>query len=226
MNRTGMKSMIAAILIIVANVGLFLFTDTFSAAFWISYVFIMLAAVITSYVEIFYINNKPYPQVYEISGVTGCYLVVAIIAGLISSKALWLFPSVAFFIQLIIFGAFLATFLLVMIHGSHVSEQQATRSTQIMNFKFILEKMKSAASNMDYSDPQRKTVMHAYDALAGGQVASREDVVDIEESIIRLIDDLKGAIQDKNETRINDLCKQIEDLSEERNSKLRIKQPF
>ena len=57
MNRTVMKSIVAAILILVANIGLFLFGDSFGAVFWISYIFTMIAALIASYVEIFYINN-------------------------------------------------------------------------------------------------------------------------------------------------------------------------
>ena len=80
MNRTVMKSIVAAILIVVANIGLFLFGNSFGSVFWISYIFTMLAAIIASYVLIFYINNRPYLQVYEISAVTVAYLVVPLVA--------------------------------------------------------------------------------------------------------------------------------------------------
>ena len=226
MNRTIMKSIVAAILIIVANIGLFLFGDTFNTTFWISYVFMMLAALIASYVEIFYINNRSYLQVYEISAITIAYLVIALIAGIICKNFLFLWPARAFFIQLCIVAFYAVAFLFVVIHGSHVKEQQQTRSTDLMNFKYILDMMKSATSKMEYSDPLRKTVMHAYDSLASGQVTSNEVVFDVEKGILESVEALGGAISSKDNDKITELCKKIEDLADERKRKLSLKRPF
>ena len=225
-NRTFIRGIIAVILILMGNVGLFLFSATFTMTFWICYAFMMLAALITAYVEIFYINKKPFPIVYEVTGVTVFYLIVELIAGTVCKTALWFLPARAFFIQFSIFCLFLVAFLFVVLHGSHIGEQQAVRSKQLINFKYILESMKSAVADMDYANPQRKTVMHAYDSLASGQVTSREDVVDLEENILNSIESLKEAINENNQGKIEELCKQIEKLSDERKRKLSIKAPF
>lgn len=226
MNRTVMKSIVAAILIVVANIGLFLFGNTFGSVFWISYIFTMIAALIASYVLIFYINEKPYIQVYEISAVTTAYLVLAVIAGFICRNFLFLWPVRAFFIQLCILALFGVAFIFVMIHGSHVAEQQQTRSTDLMNFKYILDNMKSAVSKVDYSNPQRKALMHAYDSLASGQVTSNEVVFDVEKGILDAVEALKNAITNGDSAKIEELCKTIEDLAEERKRKLSLKRPF
>ncbi|SCZ78989.1 hypothetical protein [Pseudobutyrivibrio xylanivorans] len=226
MSRTFMKGIVAAIIIVVANVGLFLFNNTFTHTFWISYTFMMMAALITAYVEVIYVNKKQILHAYEISAVTGFYFVVAFIAGLISIKVLWLIPARAFFLQFVIFALYLVAYLVVSMHGSHVNEQQATRTTDLMNFKYILDNMKSAASKMEYSHPQRKMVMHAYDSLASGQVASSEQVFDIENSITEAVEELKAAITGKDDEKVEKLCKRIEELSDERKSKLTARRPF
>ena len=226
MNRTTMKSIVAAILIVVANIGLFLFERTYGATFWISYVFMMLAALIASYVLIFHINNKPYVLVYEISAVTVFYLVVAFIAGTVCRHFLVLWPSRAFFTQLCIAAFYAVAFLFVSIHGSHVREQQQVRSTDLMNFKYILDLMKDATSKMEYSNPQRKMVMHAYDSLASGQVTSNEVVFDVEKGILESVEALKGAITSNDSAKVDELCKKIEELADERKRKLSLKRPF
>ena len=226
MSRKVMKSIVAAILIIVANIGLFLFGDTFNSTFWISYVFMMAAALVASYVLIFFVDEKPYLQVYEISAITVFYLVVAFIAGIICKNFLFLWPARAFFIQLCIAALYAVAFLFVSIHSSHVSQQQATRATDLMNFKYILDLMKGAVSKMEYANPQRKMVMHAYDALASGQVSSNEVVFDIEKGILEAVESLKSAITNNDSAKIEELCKTIENLADERKSKLSLKRPF
>ncbi|MCR5557596.1 MAG: hypothetical protein K6F75_08595 [Butyrivibrio sp.] len=226
MNRTVMKSIVAAILIVVANIGLFLFGDSFNSAFWISYVFMMLAAIVASYVLIFHINGKPYLQVYETSAITVFYLVIAFIAGIICKNFLFLWPARVFFIQLCIAALYAIAFLFVGIHGSHVSEQQQVRSTDLMNFRYILDLMKEATSRMEYSNPQRKMVIHAYDSLASGQVTSNEVVFDVEKGILESVEALKGAITSNDSAKVDELCKKIEELADERKRKLSLKRPF
>ena len=82
------------------------------------------------------------------------------------------------------------------------------------------------ASKMEYANPQRKMVMHAYDSLASGQVTSNEQVFDIENSITEAIEELKTAISGKDEEKVEMLCKRIEELSDERKSKLTARRPF
>ena len=226
MNRTSMKCIVAAILIIVANFGLFLFTDSFGVVFWISYVFMMLAALIASYVLIFHIANKPFPLGYEQAGITVFYLVAAFLVGIVSKNLLFLWPARAFFLQFCVFALFLVAFLFASIHGSHVTEQQQIRSTDLMNFKYILDLMKGAVSKMDYTNPQRKMVMHAYDSLASGQVTSNEVVFDVEKNILEAVEALKGAITSNDSAKVEELCNQIENLADERKSKLSLKRPF
>ena len=226
MGKTFVKGIVAAIIIIGANVGLFAFTDTYSTSFWISYAFIMLATIITAYIEVIYVSKETCLHAYEVSAITLLYLVAASIAGVKCFLTFGLFPIRTFFIQFAIFAVFLILLMVDSFHSSQVKDQQAKRSTELTNFRYILENMKSAASKMDYSNPQRKMVMHAYDSLASGQVSSKEIVFDIENSIIDAIEELKSAITNKDDEKVNELCSRIEELSEERKSKLIARRPF
>ncbi len=226
MSRRIMKGIIAGILILIANVGLFLFSATFTATFWICYFFTMLAAIIATYVEIVHVENKPVMYVYEVSAVTGLYLVVQLIAGSLCRNFLFLFPIRAFFIQFCILAAYLIMLLFVSIHGSHVSEQQQVRGRAQVNFRYILEAMKSAMAKMEYSNPQKKMVQHAYDSLASGQVMSGEVVYDIEQQMIATIDELGKAITAKDDVKVSELCNTLENLADQRKTKLNVKNPF
>lgn len=226
MSRTAMKSMVAAILIILLNIGLFLFGFVASATFWISYIFMMLAALIASYVLIFYVNNKPHILVYELGAITVFYLFLAFITGIVSKNLLFLFPARAFFLQLCVFAFYCIAFLIAVIHGSHVGEQQQARATDIINFKYVLDQMQSAVSQMEYTHPLRKTVLHAYDSLASGQIRSNTEAFEVERNILDSVAALKTAITGKDDTKIQELCGVIETLAEERKHKLNMKSPF
>ena len=86
--------------------------------------------------------------------------------------------------------------------------------------------MKNAMSKVAFDAPYKKTVEHAYDALASGQTASSPDVEDVEKSILEAINRLDGVLDAGNEDEITSACREIEKLANERKAKLAVKANF
>ena len=96
MDRKVMKAIIALVIIIVANVGIFVLGDDFTTTFWIGYVYTMIAALLTMYVEIFFVAKEQLIFSYPISTVTFLYLGVQIISFIVCTLLLWTFPLFVF----------------------------------------------------------------------------------------------------------------------------------
>lgn len=221
-----MKAIIALVIILVANIGIFVLGSDFTASFWIGYVYTMLAAVITTYVEIFFAPKEELIFRYPISTVTFVYLVVQIVAFIIGSLLLWMFPLLVFFVQLCIVAAYIVLFMSVLLHNTTTKEQQEIRAKDIVNFKYILDTMNTVISKVTYVDPSRKLIQHAYDALASGQVKSDLSVMDIEQQILTAIGNLDSAVVEQNAADIKTICDEIEYLAAERKRRLSQRVPF
>ena len=221
-----MKAIIALVIILVANIGIFVLGSDFTASFWIGYVYTMLAAVITTYVEIFFAPKEELIFRYPISTVTFVYLVVQIVAFIIGSRLLWMFPLLVFFVQLCIVAAYIVLFMSVLLHNTTTKEQQEIRAKDIVNFKYILDTMNTVISKVTYVDPNRKMLQHAYDSLASGQVKSDISVMDIEQQILAAIGRVDLAIGEQNAAEIKAGCDEIEYLAAERKRRLSQRVPF
>ena len=221
-----MKAIIALVIILVANIGIFVLGSDFTASFWIGYVYTMLAAVITTYVEIFFAPKEELIFRYPISTVTFVYLVVQIVAFIIGSLLLWMFPLLVFFVQLCIVAAYIVLFMSVLLHNTTTKEQQEIRAKDIVNFKYILDTMNTVISKVTYVDPNRKMLQHAYDSLASGQVKSDISVMDIEQQILAAIGSVDLAIGEQNAAEIKAGCDEIEYLAAERKRRLSQRVPF
>ncbi|MBD5444016.1 MAG: hypothetical protein HDR29_00510 [Lachnospiraceae bacterium] len=216
MSRKILKLLIAIVILLVANIGIFTFVKDFMIVFWISYVFAMIACGISIYVEVFSAVKEKLIFRYSISAVTYLYLVVAVAAAYISAHVLILFPLTAFMIQLAILAAYIVCLLAVLINNSAIKEQQQERGRDIANFEYIKNLMNTVISKVPYGDPDRKTIQHAGDAIASGQVRSSEATYELEQQMILHIENLDKAVSENDRSRISEFCKQIEAAAEAR----------
>lgn len=226
MNRKILKGLIAIVIILVANVGIFILGSNFSAAFWINYIFAMIAALLTVYVEIFFIRKEELIYRYPISTVTYLYLSVELIVVVVTGNFLNQWVLTSFMIQLGMLALYIVALLSVLLHNTATKEQQEIRSKDIVNFRYIVDSMNAVISKMTYADPNRKLLQHAYDSLASGQVKSDMSVYDLEQQIISLIGSLDQAVSNQQQEQIIVSCKQIEAVAEERKRRLGQRLPF
>ena len=226
LDRKMMKAIIALVLILVSNIGIFVLGSDFTASFWVGYIFTMISALIVTYVEIFYADKEQLIFRYPISAVTFVYLAVQIFAFIIGSSLLWMFPLFVFFSQLCIIAAYIVLLMLALMHNSTTKEQQEIRAKDIVNFKYILDTMNTVISKVTYVDPNRKLIQHAYDSLASGQVKSDLSVMDLEQQILTAIGNLDSAVGEQNVAGIKASCDEIEYLAAERKRRLSQRVPF
>lgn len=226
MNRKLLKGLIAIVIILVANVGIFMLGSNFTVAFWINYAFVMIAALVTVYVEIFFVRKEELIYRYPVSTVTYLYLGFELIVVIVTSYFLRDWVLTSFMIQLTIFAVYIVALLSVLLHNTATKEQQVIRSKDIVNFRYIVDSMNAVILKMTYADPNRKLIQHAYDSLASGQVKSDMSVYDLEQQIISLIGTLDQAVANQQQEQIIANCKQIETASEERKRRLSQRLPF
>lgn len=226
MNRKLLKGLIAIVIILVANVGIFMLGSNFTVAFWINYAFVMIAALVTVYVEIFFVRKEELIYRYPVSTVTYLYLGFELIVVIVTSYFFRDWVLTSFMIQLTIFAVYIVALLSVLLHNTATKEQQEIRSKDIVNFRYIVDSMNAVILKMTYADPNRKLIQHAYDSLASGQVKSDMSVYDLEQQIISLIGTLDQAVANQQQEQIIANCKQIETASEERKRRLSQRLPF
>jgi hypothetical protein len=226
MSRKLIKGIIALVILLVANVGIFTIGHRFLATFWISYIFAMIAALLTVYVEIFYAMKEKLIFRYPISAVTFFYLAVELVAAFICTNFFSFWVMFSFLLQLFILAAYIVAFFSVMLHNQTTKEQQEVRGRDIVNFKYIVESMNGVINKMPYSHPKRKLVQHACDALASGQVRSDKSVYDLEQQILSAISGLEQAVKEDNSEKIENLCREIENAADERKRRLSQRAPF
>ena len=226
MDRKVMKAIIAGVIILVANVGIFVLGSDFTTTFWIGYVYTMAAALLTVYVEIFFVAKEELIFRYPISTVTFVYLAVQIVSFIICTLLLWRFPLFTFILDLCILAAFIVMLMSVLLHNSTTEEHKTVRAKDIVNFKYILDTMNSVISKVTYADPNRKILMHAYDSIASGQAKSDISVMDLEQQMLTVIGQLDAAVSAKDAGAVKTKCDEIEYLAAERKRRLSQRVPF
>lgn len=216
MKRSLMKALIALIIIVCTNVAIFLIWDDFFVTFWICYAFSMLAALITTYIEVFFAQREKLIFRYPVSAVTFLYLIVTLVFSHLALLCLSEFVLFVSLVQLFIFATYLILLLSVFIHNSTTREQQTVRGVDISNFRYILNCMNAIISKTEYADPNRKLLQHAYDSLASGQIKSSEAAQVVEQKILNILDSLEGAVANKDTAEIQSLCTKLEEAAQER----------
>lgn len=216
MDRRILKLLIAFVLILTANIGIFVLGSDFETTFWISYVYAMIAAVVSTYVLIFSSVREKLLFRYPIQAVTCVYLGVELAVALLVTWLLSSKPLFAFMIQLVILALYIVGLLSVMVNNSFIQEQQQIRGVDIANFEYIVNLMKEVVSKVPYADPDRKVIQHAADSVASGQVRSGEAVYDLEQRMISQIEELREAVLQKNREKVLAACSSIEASAEER----------
>ena len=131
-------------------------------------------------------------------------------------------PVVSFIIQAVILAAFVVVFYSLKKMNQTIDRNEAERSQDLIHFTILVESMKDLLNKVDYSAPYKKTVEHAYDALAGSPAKSSQNAYEIECAILSLMDQLKQEISANNEEAIRSLCSEIENRVADRNRCLRL----
>lgn len=216
MKKNVMKGMISLIVILFTNLAIFLILDDFNEAFWICYIFAMIAALITTGMEIFYGKKEALIFKYPVMAVTYLYSVVAIVVAVATYNLLQDHLLPLFLINLFVFALYLTTMLGTSIHNTAVKEQQAVRGRDIIAFKYVLDRMQAVIANVKYEDVNYKKMKHAYDSLASGQVQSNDMARVVENKMVDMINMLDEAVKNNNQEMVSDLCHQLELAAEER----------
>lgn len=220
----GIKLFLAAVFIILLNVGLFSFASISLTSFWISWVFIHIAFVITVCILVLSVSEqKKLFFAYSESAITTYYFLIELVAGLVMIFQFAFLPVVAFVVQMIILAAFGMAFVSTKMMNKNIDREEKVREVELYQFKSLLESMKDVQMQIDYSAPYKKIVEHAYDAMAASQVKSSPEVREIEQYIMELIGQLKQSVIAGDEKEVCDLCKSIENAVAKRNRELRIK---
>lgn len=221
------KGISTLVVFIVLNVIIFVVAEDMEGAFWPSYIFFFIAFLIFAFIAV-YLSETTKKRIlgYPLIIGAGVYVAVETFLALIFMLAAYELVVPAILIQLVV----LAVFALLLFTDEFVSKEihkkEQVRGTDLMNFRFILEKMKLVQQRVEYSAPYRKTIEQAYDSLAGGQVTSTPEVKDLESSILTKIDQLSGAVDRREADVIQSICSEIINLSRDREMRLKLRQPF
>lgn len=216
MKNNVMKGLISLIVILFTNLAVFLILDDFNEAFWICYVFAMIAALIATGVEIFYTKKEALIFKYPVMAVTYLYSIVAVVVAVATYKLLQDNLLPLFLINLFAFAFYLTVMLGTSIHNNTIKEQQAVRGRDIIAFKYVLDRMQAVIANVKYEDVNYKKMKHAYDSMASGQVQSNDMARVVENKMLDMINMLDEAVNNKNQEMVADLCHQLELAAEER----------
>lgn len=218
--------MVSLIIIILINIGIFIAADDYSVLFWVNYSFFMTALLASTYIICFFAPKEELMNKMNISISIGLFLTAETIAALLCSFLAAENWGISVIIHLIILGLFIIIFYSTLSANSFIKQQQEKRKVELMDFKYILEKMKNIQRQVPYSASYKKEIDIAYDSLSSGQTSSSVEVEPIEKEIIAAIDVLNDAVIDKDEQLIVSTCNKLNQLSYERNSKLKLRSNF
>lgn len=223
MNKKIPKLIGAILFLILINIGLFSLAAIKLTAFWISWIFIHIAFLIFAGILIFSApEQKKLKFAYSEAAIAAYYLIIEVVAGFVLLTYFAFFPVISFVIQTVILAVFLVVFFSLKKMNKDIDRREEAGKADLHKFQAILEFMKDVQNQVDYSAPYRKTIQHAYDAISGSQVKSSASVYEVEEKIWNLIEQLKKEVTEKNEERIQVLCREIENQAAERNRRLRM----
>lgn len=215
------------IVFIVINVIIFALAKSRTGAFWLSYIFMVAAFLCFGFVVV-YLSESTGKKIlgYPLSFGAGVYLGLEIVVALIFMLAAYKLVIPAILIQVILLGVFALMILTGQSVSTQIHQNEQGRGTDLMNFRFTLEKMKLVQQKVEYSAPYRKKIEQAYDSLAGGQMKSSPEVENLEKSILDKIDQLSNAVDRREDEAVQNICTDIINLSQDREMKLKVKRPF
>lgn len=218
--------LISPIVLIAVVVCMFLFATRYNAVFWVNLIFAIVAVLVAACVIIFLTSQNKrffgvtltaYSIVYLVIAVGTAFRFVFVPDILVKKVAL---------VHVVILAVFLVVIIMAKGEESFISEQQEIRGREIGNFKYTLSLMKNAMAKVAYDAPYKKTVEHAYDALASGQTASTVEAENVEKAILEAIAKLDEVLDTDSEEDIIQACKGIEKLANERKAILATKANF
>lgn len=221
------RSLIVSIIIIaLINIGIFVVVNNYSSLFWINYSFTMSAILISAYYICFAFKNEKYMGKLNIMAVVSIYSTCEIIAGLVCSAFDKDHQAVVIVIHLIIVGIFIVFLSSTLSANDFIKNQQKKRECELLNFRYVIEKMKNIQHKIQYTASYKKDIDKAYDSISSGQTSSSPEVEPLEREIITAIDDLNTAVDNNNEQLIISTCDRLNRLCSERNSKLKLRSNF
>ena len=219
MNKNS-KLAIAAVALIANILCMFFFTESYGLVFVANLIFSVIAILLSAYVIIFVGEGKK--KTFGISLLAYAYAYVVAVLG-VAYRFVFVPDSLEValakktcFAHVVILAVFIIVIILAKAENDFIEEQQEKRGKDLRNFKYTLECMKNVQSKVEYAAPYRKTITHAYDALASNQTASTPEVEDIEIKILDCIEDLEKVVSNNDVDAINECCATIEKLATER----------
>ncbi|MBR6147654.1 MAG: hypothetical protein IKQ44_04750 [Lachnospiraceae bacterium] len=218
--------LVSLVVLVATVVCMFLFATRYNLVFWINLAFAIVAVLMASFVIVILTTQRKRFFGITLSAYAVTYLVIALFAAFKFVFMPDILAKKVALVHVIILAVFIVVIILAKGEEAFITEQQEIRATQIGNFKYTLTCMKNAMSKVAFDAPYKKTVEHAYDALASGQTASSPDVEEVEKSILEAINRLDGVLDAGNEDEITSACREIEKLANERKAKLAVKANF
>lgn len=217
---------VSLIIILLINIGIFVVVDDYSGLFWINYGFVMTALLVSTYFMCFSAKNEKLMEKLNVTAAVCTYLICEIVTGLICSSFDEDHQAVAVVIHLIILGAFIIFFYSTLSANAFIKQQQELRGRELLNFRYVIEKMKNIQRKIPYTAAYKKDIDKAFDSLASGQTSSNAEVEPLEREIIDTIDILNTAVDNNDEQLIISTCSKINQLASERDSKLKLRSNF
>lgn len=217
---------ISLIVIALINIGIFVAVDDYSGLFWVNYGFTMLALCFTAYTACFLSKDEKLTPKLNISIAAEIYLIAEIVVSLICSQFDEDYLALVIILHLIVVGAFILFFYITLQNNSFIKSEQQKRTTELLNFRYVLEQMKLIRDKVPYSAGYKKAIDRTYDSLAASQSASSAEVEALEREIIVSINKLNEAVDKQDSDLIEAVCTRINQLSSERDSKLKLRTNF
>lgn len=223
--KVNISSLIIAIAsLIIINIFVFTMIPVFTTNIWINYIFMMVAIVLGGGLNAFHAPRLPYFYKSATTIVCSIYMAVSVIAGFIFSFIFKYIPAMSVILHIVIVAAALSAYLYANNINRDVSNREAIRQYEVLNFKVSLSKMEAVVNQIGYSESYKKVVEHAYDRMKSAQTKSSPQVSVLETTVLSKLDELSQAVSEKNEANIVSLCNEIEKLINERDAQLRMMQ--
>lgn len=209
------------IFLIVFNAVVFLLTNEYTPAFWISYVFINFSYIMMIMSPVFMPKTKNVAVFgYPVAYISFVYFLVEFFTGIFFLTIGKYNTKYAFIVQLIVTGFYGVTFISNLIANERTIEDEGKRQEEIMYIKMAILEVDSIMKQIKDSN-LRKKVEKVYDALRSSQVRTYPELYDIENDIDKNITSLDRAVKQNLEDEINNIIYKILKLIDERNQKIK-----
>jgi len=191
-----------------------------NASVWISYGFIHFAYIMLLLTPKFIHSGKSSAIFgFSLFSISSFYFVLEFIVGMVFIVVAPESFKLAFLIQFIIAGLCVAMFVSHMIANEHTAKAQAKRQVEINYLKGATVRVKMLLVLISDKDA-KKSVERVYDVLDSSPVKSYPDLAEKEQRILKTIDELESAVQQKNNEAVISTAKSLLFKVNERNNLL------